>query len=101
MSTRPAPPTGTKQLLDELGPEGIRRLDARRRSACCVTDTTMRDAPPVAARHPHAHATTSSRIAGAYARALPQLFSLECWGGATFDVAMRFLHGGPVGAAAR
>ena len=46
-------------------------------------------------------ATTSSAIAPAYARLLPQLFSLECWGGATFDVAMRFLHEDPVGAARR
>jgi pyruvate carboxylase len=36
-----------------------------------------------------------ARIAGTYARALPQLLSLECWGGATFDVAMRFLTEDP------
>jgi pyruvate carboxylase len=36
-----------------------------------------------------------ARIAGAYARGLPQLFSLECWGGATFDVSMRFLNEDP------
>jgi pyruvate carboxylase len=36
-----------------------------------------------------------ARVAGTYARALPQLFSLECWGGATFDVSMRFLTEDP------
>jgi pyruvate carboxylase len=36
-----------------------------------------------------------ARIAGTYARALPELFSLECWGGATFDVSMRFLTEDP------
>ena len=55
-----------------------------------VTDTTMRDG------HQSLLATRMRsidmiRVAPAYARGLPQLFSLECWGGATFDVAMRFL----------
>ena len=56
-----------------------------------ITDTTMRDA------HQSLLATRMrtydiARIADAYARNLPQLLSLECWGGATFDVAMRFLN---------
>ena len=67
----------------------------REQTRVLVTDTTMRDAPPVAARHPHAHLSTSSPCAEAYARGLPQLLSLECWGGATFDVAMRFLTEDP------
>ena len=59
-----------------------------------VTDTTMRDA------HQSLLATRMrgfdlTAIAPAYARALPQLLSLECWGGATFDVAMRFLAEDP------
>ena len=40
-------------------------------------------------------------IAEAYGKLLPELFSLECWGGATFDVAMRFLNEDPVGATSR
>ena len=58
------------------------------------TDTTMRDA------HQSLLATRMrsfdiTRIAQAYSRGLPNLFSLECWGGATFDVAMRFLNEDP------
>ena len=86
-----APPPGTKQKLDELGAEGFAQVDARRRSACCITDTTMRDA------HQSLLATRMrtpdmAAIAPYYAHMLPQLFSMECWGGATFDVAMRFLQ---------
>ena len=59
-----------------------------------VTDTTMRDG------HQSLLATRMrtndiADIAGTYARALPQLLSLECWGGATFDVSMRFLTEDP------
>ncbi len=59
-----------------------------------LTDTTMRDA------HQSLFATRMRthdmvEIAPYYARMLPQLFSLECWGGATFDVAMRFLKEDP------
>ncbi len=59
-----------------------------------VTDTTMRDA------HQSLLATRMrtkdiAAVAGAYAMGLPQLLSLECWGGATFDVAMRFLSEDP------
>ena len=59
-----------------------------------VTDTTMRDAHQslLATRM---RSTTSTAIAPYYAHMLPQLFSLECWGGATFDVAMRFLKEDP------
>ncbi len=59
-----------------------------------ITDTTMRDG------HQSLLATRMrtydiARVAGVYARALPNLFSLECWGGATFDVSMRFLTEDP------
>jgi len=83
-------PTGTKTLLDELGPAGFAQwmLDQKR---VLITDTTMRDA------HQSLLATRMRsddmvKVADAYARGLPQLFSLECWGGATFDVSMRFLN---------
>ena len=48
--------------------------------------------PPVAARHPHAHPRHGRRRRRPTPRALPQLLSIECWGGATFDVALRFLR---------
>lgn len=84
---------GTRQKLDELGPEGFARW-VRAQERVLVTDTTMRDA------HQSLLATRMrsydlARIAPAYARMLPNLFSLECWGGATFDVAMRFLTEDP------
>ena len=89
----PAPPPGTKQRLDELGPERFARwmLDEKR---VLLTDTGMRDA------HQSLLATRfrtldMAMIAPYYASLLPQLFSVECWGGATFDVAMRFLKEDP------
>jgi pyruvate carboxylase len=89
----PAPPSGTKQKLDELGPERFARwmLDEKR---VLITDTAMRDA------HQSLLATRfrtldMAMIAPYYASLLPQLFSVECWGGATFDVAMRFLKEDP------
>ncbi len=84
----PAPP-GTRQLLGQLGPEGFARwILAQKR--LLVTDTTMRDA------HQSLMATRMRtydmlQIANFYAHSLSGLFSLEMWGGATFDVAMRFL----------
>src|ERR1700749_5291831 len=58
------------------------------------TDTTMRDAhQSLLATRMRSYDIT--RIAEAYSRGLPGLFSLECWGGATFDVAMRFLNEDP------
>ena len=87
------PEPGTKQTLDELGPDGLAKwmLEQNR---LLLTDTTMRDA------HQSLLATRFrsydlERVAPHYARRLPQLFSLECWGGATFDVAMRFLKEDP------
>ncbi len=86
-------PEGTKQLFDRLGPEGFARwmLEEKRP---LVTDTTMRDA------HQSLLATRfrTFDIVGAaesYAKGMPQLLSLECWGGATFDVAMRFVTEDP------
>ena len=86
-------PDGTKQRLDAVGPDKFARW-MREQDRVLVTDTTMRDA------HQSLLATRMrtqdiARIAGVYARALPQLLSLECWGGATFDVAMRFLTEDP------
>jgi pyruvate carboxylase len=81
---------GTRNLLEKLGPEGFSKwmLDQEK---VLVTDTTMRDA------HQSLLATRMRsydmvQAAESYARLLPGLFSLECWGGATFDVAMRFLN---------
>jgi pyruvate carboxylase len=86
-------PDGTRQKLDALGPEKFAAW-LREQKKVLITDTTMRDG------HQSLLATRMrtydiARIAGTYARALPQLLSLECWGGATFDVAMRFLTEDP------
>ena len=89
-----APPApGTKQKLDELGPERFAQwmLEEER---VLLTDTSMRDA------HQSLLATRlrtldMTAIAPYYASLLPQLLSVECWGGATFDVAMRFLREDP------
>src|SRR6478609_9785372 len=88
-----APAAGSRQLLRELGPEGFaRRL--REQTPVAVTDTTFRDA------HQSLLATrvrTRDLLAVAphVARTAPQLLSLECWGGATYDVALRFLAEDP------
>jgi pyruvate carboxylase len=83
-------PKGSKDRLDELGPEAFCRW-VRDTQHILYTDTTLRDA------HQSLLATrvrTQDMLAVAegFAKAHPQLFSLEMWGGATFDVAMRFLH---------
>jgi pyruvate carboxylase len=88
-----APPEGTRQVLQRLGPEGFSQwvLEQKR---LLVTDTTLRDAhQSLLATRMRTH--DMLRIAPAIARELPQLFSLEMWGGATFDVTMRFLHEDP------
>lgn len=84
---------GSKQILDRDGPKGLARW-MKARTEVLFTDTTMRDA------HQSLLATRMrsfdiTRIAQAYSRGLPNLFSLECWGGATFDVSMRFLNEDP------
>ena len=91
------PPVGEQPLLPgscdrlaELGPQGFARWMLDQPQAL-ITDTTFRDA------HQSLLATRVRSydliaVADAYARMLPQLLSVECWGGATFDVAMRFLN---------
>src|SRR5579872_4589780 len=87
------PPPGTRQRLAELGPDAFARwMLAEER--VLFTDTTLRDA------HQSLLATRLRTfdmvaIAPYYASLLPQLFSVECWGGATFDVALRFLREDP------
>ncbi|MEW5809052.1 MAG: pyruvate carboxylase [Actinomycetota bacterium] len=87
------PPRGSKHLLTEVGPEGFARW-MRESKALGVTDTTFRDA------HQSLLATrirTSGllMVAPYIARLTPQLLSIECWGGATYDVALRFLKEDP------
>ena len=87
------PPNGSRQRLRELGAEAFAR-HLRDSKILQVTDTTMRDA------HQSLFATrmrTSDMLAAAphIAASMPQLFSAEVWGGATFDVALRFLHEDP------
>ncbi len=87
------PSEGSKQLLTQLGPEGFARW-LRESDAVGVTDTTFRDA------HQSLLATrvrSSSLLAVApyIARMTPGLLSIECWGGATYDVALRFLKEDP------
>ncbi len=87
------PPPGAKQRLDAEGPEAFARW-MRAEKRALVTDTTMRDAhQSLLATRMRTHDLVA--VAGAYATGLPQLLSLECWGGATFDVAMRFLAEDP------
>jgi pyruvate carboxylase len=88
-----APPPGSKQRLDVLGPEGFARW-LRESSAVGVTDTTFRDAQQslLATR---IRSTSLLMIAPFIARMTPQLLSIECWGGATYDVALRFLKEDP------
>jgi pyruvate carboxylase len=87
------PPPGSRQLLREVGPERFAwRL--REQDGVAVTDTTFRDA------HQSLLATrvrTRDLVAGAghVARLTPQLWSVEAWGGATYDVALRFLAEDP------
>ena len=88
--SRAAPAPGTRQLLTELGPRGFADWMLKQQRTL-VTDTTFRDA------HQSLLATRMRsydmvQVADAYAHLVPELLSVECWGGATFDVAMRFLH---------
>ena len=88
-----APPPGTRQKLLELGPEKFAKW-VREQKRLLVTDTTMRDA------HQSLLATRVRTydllaVADATAHLVPDLFSLEMWGGATFDSAMRFLDEDP------
>ncbi len=88
-----APPPGTRNLLQQLGAAGFAHW-MKDQKRVLLTDTTMRDA------HQSLFATRMRSFdmlvaAPVYARRLPDLFSLECWGGATFDVALRFLKEDP------
>ena len=87
------PPAGHRQRLETMGPEGFARW-MREHDRTLVTDTTMRDAHQslVATRM---RSFDMVSVAPLYAHWLPNLLSLECWGGATFDVAMRFLREDP------
>ena len=87
------PPPGFRDQLNKLGPEKFAQL-IRKQKKLLFTDTTMRDA------HQSLLATRVrtydiARIAEAKAHMTPDLFSLEMWGGATFDTTMRFLQEDP------
>ncbi|MCL2827162.1 MAG: pyruvate carboxylase [Oscillospiraceae bacterium] len=104
LSTEPAEPAfvpeipgeikpGLKQLLDEKGPDAVRAFCLNSKKLL-LADTTLRDA------HQSLLATRvrtkdMAEIAAYTAYAMPDLFALEMWGGATFDVAYRFLHESP------
>ncbi|SIS97604.1 pyruvate carboxylase [Roseivivax lentus] len=84
------PEPGTRNLLEEKGPQAVADWMAAQ-TQLLITDTTMRDG------HQSLLATRMRsidmiQVAPSYAANLPQLFSVECWGGATFDVAYRFLQ---------
>src|SRR5207248_2906661 len=84
----PGPPEGSRNLFKTLGPEAFSRW-VREQTPLLLTDTTFRDA------HQSLLATRVRtrdmlRLAEAYARVCPGIFSIEMWGGATFDTAMRF-----------
>ncbi|KMK96641.1 pyruvate carboxylase [Rossellomorea marisflavi] len=84
---------GTKQILDEKGAEGLVEWVKEQKSVL-LTDTTFRDAHQslLATR---VRTTDLKAIAEPTAELLPDLFSYEMWGGATFDVAYRFLKEDP------
>ena len=88
-------PDGMRQKLQQLGPQDFCKWITEQKPLL-LTDTTFRDA------HQSLFATRFRtydllQISEAYARHCPNLFSLEMWGGATFDVAMRFLKESPWG----
>jgi pyruvate carboxylase len=90
----PQPPAkGVRQILDSDGPEAVAKY-MKRSKVPLITDTTFRDAHQslMATRM---RSTDMLRIAPHYAQLMPQLFTVESWGGATFDVAMRFLNEDP------
>ncbi|TXD48036.1 pyruvate carboxylase [Polaribacter sp. IC073] len=88
-----AHPKGTKDLLTELGPEKFSKW-LKNEKKVHFTDTTMRDA------HQSLLATRMRtydmlKVAEGYTKNNPDIFSMEVWGGATFDVCMRFLQENP------
>jgi len=87
------PPKGSRQLLKKLGPRKFAEW-ATKEKRLLITDTTLRDA------HQSLMATRVRTYdllatASAISQRLPNLFSLEMWGGATFDTSLRFLHEDP------
>lgn len=84
---------GTKNLLDEMGPDAFSKW-IREQNQIFYTDTTFRDA------HQSLLATRVRtidmlNIAESFSKSFPEVFSMEIWGGATFDVCMRFLKEDP------
>lgn len=86
-------PEGTKDLLTKLGPEKFAQwLKAEKKVH--FTDTTMRDAhQSLLATRMRTH--DMLKVAEGYAKNHPDIFSMEVWGGATFDVCLRFLQENP------
>ncbi|MDR6198703.1 pyruvate carboxylase [Microbacterium sp. SORGH_AS428] len=93
LDLRAPAPAGSRQRLQELGPARF-AADLRAQTRLAVTDTTFRDA------HQSLLATRVrtkdlATVAPYVARSTPQLLSVEAWGGATYDVALRFLGEDP------
>ncbi|WP_394175095.1 pyruvate carboxylase [Guptibacillus hwajinpoensis] len=86
-------PKGTKQILDEQGAEGLVNW-VKEQKKTLLTDTTFRDGHQslLATR---VRTTDLLHIAEPTSRMLPELFSMEMWGGATFDVSLRYLKEDP------
>ena len=90
IQTLDAAPHGTRNILDDFGPQAVADWMSEQKQLL-ITDTTMRDG------HQSLLATRMRsvdmiRVAPTYAANMSGLFSMECWGGATFDVAYRFLQ---------
>nr|WP_251047820.1 pyruvate carboxylase [Planococcus sp. ISL-109] len=86
-------PKGTKQILDERGPEGLAKWILEQDDVL-LTDTTLRDAhQSLLATRMRSHDMFA--VAKETARLQSDLFSMEMWGGATFDVSYRFLKEDP------
>ncbi|MFT6215039.1 MAG: pyruvate carboxylase [Roseivirga sp.] len=86
-------PNGTKQVLTEKGPDGLVKW-IKEQNQILFTDTTFRDA------HQSLLATRMRtldilNVAEGFSKNHPEIFSMEMWGGATFDVSMRFLNENP------
>ena len=87
-------PAGNRDRLKELGRENFYEVGYSIRKVILYTDTTFRDG------HQSLLATRVrtqdlQKVAEGFAKNHPELFSMEVWGGATFDVAMRFLYESP------
>jgi len=87
------PPPGSRQRLQELGPAGFAAA-LRAQTALAVTDTTFRDAHQslLATR---VRTSDLTAVLPALSRLTPELLSIEAWGGATYDVSLRFLGEDP------